>query len=165
MITLPCPPDMDSITKGLHADLSIGLTKSGRQRIVRAHDDKLYMMLSSQGGYTRRGCGVIYTLNKDFEKFTVLCRGNGADGAAGRIGSWDCMVLDSPLTDTIIRVRTSGEGYGTPSDLYIIHEASVYHCTPDTLHECCDAIGIDIPCKITTDIYGHTVYGDDWRRV
>lgn len=165
LITLPCPPDVDRITSGLHGDLSIGQTKSGRPRIVRAHDDKLYMLLSAHGAYTRRGNGVIYTLDRDFDKFTVLCRGNGADGDAGRIGFWDCLVLEAPLTDAIVRVRTSGAGYGTPSDLYIIHEASVYHCTIESLQECCDAIGIDVPCITKYNDNSTMVFGDDWRRI
>lgn len=161
LMTLPCPLDIEEITKGLHADLTIGLTKSNRVRINHGHDDKLYMILSSQGGYTRRGCGTIQIPEMDVNRFNVLIRGNGADGAAGRIGYWDCMVIEAPLTDAIVRVRTSGAGYGTPSDLYIIHECGIYHCTIDTLPECCDTLGIDIPDTFVRD-RGGLSFGDGW---
>ena len=34
-----------------------------------------------------------------------------------------------------MRVRTSGSGYGTPSDLYVIHKGEVYHCYISELEE------------------------------
>ena len=159
-MALTCPRDTE-IKSGLNPDLTIGLTKSGKPRINKADDKALYMMLSSEGGYTRRGNGTIRVLKNQQEQFKVLARGNGADGDAGRIGYWDCMLLKVPNTDAIIRIRTSGAGYGTPSDLYVIHDSKVYHCHLDELAECCEALGIETPCEIENGDDG-IQFGNDW---
>lgn len=148
LISLPCPKDIEFIDEGMHDELSIGTTKSGRPRINKWRDDKLFMILSAAGGYTRRGCGTVQVLKKDVDRVDIITRGNGADGAAGRIGYWDCMVLEAPLTDLVIRVRTSGAGYGTPSDLYFIKEGAVYHCETQEVFDLCDSLDIDVPFTI-----------------
>lgn len=119
------------------------------------------MMLSAEGGYTRRGNGTIKVLSSQKDKFEVMARGNGADGDAGRIGYWDCLLLKAPDTDAIVRVRTSGAGYGTPSDLYVIHESAVYHCHLAELEECCEALGIEVPCEVVNGDDG-IQFGNDW---
>ncbi len=164
-MALTCPKDT-IVNEGLNSSISIGTTKSGRPRIIRQTDTTtLYMMLSAEGAYTRRGNGTIKVLSKQQEQFKVLARGNGADGAAGRIGFWDCVLLKAPLTDAIVRVRTSGSGYGIPSDLYVIHEGCVYHCYIENLEECCEALGIDVPCILGTGENGRLLFGDDWVTV
>lgn len=159
LISLPCPKDIDAIEAGMHNDLSIGTTKSGRPRINKWMDDKLFMILSAEGGYTRRGCGTVQVLKKDFDRVNVLTRGNGADGDAGRIGYWDCMVVEAPLTDMIIRVRTSGAGYGTPSDFYFILDGAVYHCTTPEVFDLCDSLGIEMPFTIDRG----KLLGSEWE--
>lgn len=119
-------------------------------------------MLSAKGGYTRRGNGTIHVLKKQKENFKVIACGNGADGAAGKIGFWECALLKAPMTDAIIRVRTSGAGYGTPSDLYVIHEGHVYHTIPEELHECCETLGIELPCSIKD---GRNLNNEEWDRI
>lgn len=161
LLALTCPPETE-IKKGINAGLTIGLTKSGKPRIF-ANEDKqqLYMLLSSQGGYTRRGNGSIQLLHssKDWE---ILARGRGADGLAGRIGHWDVVLLKAPA-EGIVRVRTGGAGYGTPSDLFVIHDNQVYHCTPETLQDCCDQLDIELPCSILRDNDGDLVLDqDEW---
>ncbi len=159
-MALTCPKDT-KIEKGLNPDFTIGTTKSGKPRINKKADNTLYMMLSAEGGYTRRGDGTIKVLESQREKFEVMARGNGADGDAGRIGFWDCMLLKAPNTDAIVRVRTSGAGYGTPSDLYVIHEGAVYHCHLAELEECCESLGIDVPCELVNGDDG-LQFGNDW---
>ena len=128
LLTLTCPEDTE-IKSGINEEYSIGSTKSGKPRIVKKKDNELYMILSSEGGYTRRGDGTIKVLVKDSKNIEVLARGNGADGLAGRIGTWDCVLihLEGNL-ETVVQVRTSGAGYGTPADLYVVKENKVYHC-------------------------------------
>ena len=70
--------------KGMNPDFTIGTTKSGKPRINKNADDTLYMMLSAEGGYTRRGNGTIKVLTSQKEKFEVMARGNRADGDAGK---------------------------------------------------------------------------------
>lgn len=149
------------ILQGMNENISIGTTKSGKPRIIEnsSSDDNMYLMLSSKGGYTRRGNGTIQVLVSQKHLFKILARGNGADGDAGGIGFWDCILMIAPSTGAIVKVRTSGGGYGTPTDLYIIYESKVYHCTIDTLEECCESLGIEIPCEITEE---RKFNGDEW---
>lgn len=166
LMCIPCPPDMESIDSGIHKDLSISFTRSGRPRIVRKSDDKLYAILSSKGGYTRRGDGRVWIPNSDIEKFKVLARGNGADGAAGRIGSWDCVLLECPLTNAVIRVRTSGGGYGTPAQFYFLCDGTVYHCDNDTISDFCDVHGLSLPAGITFEENGSCIFDQDlWSQI
>lgn len=159
-MALTCPKDT-TIQCGMNTDYTIGTTKSGKPRLNKKSDNILYMMLSAEGGYTRRGDGTIKVLESQKDKFKVLARGKGADGAAGRIGFWDCLLLKAPDTDAIVRVRTSGAGYGTPSDLYVIHEGAVYHCYLADLEECCEALGIEVPCEVVNGKDG-IQFGNDW---
>ena len=159
-MALTCPKDT-TIQCGMNPDYTIGTTKSSKPRLNKKSDNILYMMLSAEGGYTRRGDGTIKVLASQKDKFEVLARGNGADGAAGRIGFWDCLLLKAPDTDAIVRVRTSGAGYGTPSDLYVIHEGAVYHCYLADLEECCESLGIEVPCEVVNGEDG-IQFGNDW---
>lgn len=143
MIYLPCAPEMEDITEGLHKELSIGQTKAGKPRIIRKEEDHYYMILSSEGGYTRRGDGFIQGMEQDRDKIRVLARGNGADGDAGRIGTWDCVVLEI-LEDTMIRVRKSGF-QNVPSEIYIVKNKMVHSCTVNDIEECSEIIGYEIP--------------------
>lgn len=160
LMALTCPKDT-KIAKGMNQELTIGTTKSGKPRINKQKDNTLYMLLSAQGGYTRRGDGYIQVPSRQKELFQILARGNGADGMAGRVGYWDCLLLKAPSTNAVVRVRTSGGGYGTPSDIYVIHEGDVYHCYLDTLEECCEALGIEVTNNFVADKSG-LHFGDDW---
>ena len=160
LMALTCP-EGTKIAKGINRELTIGTTKSGKPRINKQKDNTLYMLLSAQGGYTRRGDGYIQVPSRQKELFQILARGNGADGMAGRVGYWDCLLLKSPSTDAVVRVRTSGGGYGTPSDIYVIHDGNIYHCYLDTLEECCEALGIEVPNDFVADNSG-LHFGDDW---
>ena len=153
LLTLTCPEDTE-IKSGINEEYSIGSTKSGKLRIVKKKDNELYMILSSEGGYTRRGDGTIKVLVKDSKNIEVLARGNGADGLAGRIGTWDCVLihLEGNL-ETVVQVRTSGAGYGTPADLYVVKENKVYHCTIETIEDCCEAIDMELPFKVLDDSF------------
>jgi len=115
-ILLPTNVNKDSIDKGMNADLTIGLTKSGRPRVNKGTDNELYMILSSEGGYTRRGDGIIYMPTTVKNQIYVLAVGNGADGDAGRIGTWRCCVMKVPNDkDFLIRVRIAGSEAPTPN--------------------------------------------------
>ena len=70
LLTLTCPEDTE-IKSGINEEYSIGSTKSGKPRIVKKKDNELYMILSSEGGYTRRGDGTIKVLVKDSKNIEV----------------------------------------------------------------------------------------------
>ena len=89
---MTCPEDTE-IKSGINEEYTIGSTKSGKPRIVKKKDNELYMLLSSQGGYTSKGDGTINVLVKDSENIDVLERGNGEDGLAVKVGSWDVLLI------------------------------------------------------------------------
>jgi len=111
-IFIPTPEGVEEISAGMTENLSIGRTRSGRCRIVRGNIG-FSAVLSSEGGYTRRGNGSISSLAEN--PANTLETAMGADGAAGRIGFWSAKILEMPPAgETIIRVRRGG---GNPSDL------------------------------------------------
>lgn len=142
LISLPCPPDMENIKAGLHKELTIGQTKTGKPRIIKEEDNKLYVILSSEGGYTRRGCGFIHIMERDKDKIKVLALGNGADGDAGRIGTWDCALFEVS-GDTTMKVRWSGSG--EVFEIYVIKDGCVYACDKDSIDTLSETIDYDIP--------------------
>ena len=164
LLTLTCPEGTE-IQKGMNSNLTIGLTKSGKPRIHNRIDGNLYMLLSSKGGYTRRGNGSVQILRDSDQEYEVLARGRGADGDAGRIGHWDVVLMKVP-SEGIVKVRTGGGGYGTPSDVFVMHDNQVYHATPATLRDCCDELDIVLPCKVLTSEDGDVVLDwDEWQIV
>lgn len=123
---LACPADT-VVAKGMNENLTIGLTKTGNPRINVVKDNELYLILSSEGGYTRRGCGWIGAWKENKAQYQLLSKGNGADGLAGRIGTWDVVllhILGTPKHDWI-RVRTSGAGYGTEPELLYLNDKDI----------------------------------------
>lgn len=164
LLCLPTYPDFEDIEEGLHKNLTIGYTKAGRPRINKADDKKMYMLLSAQGRYTRRGNGTIWCLKGKELEIDVISRGNGADRAAGRVGFWDVLLLEVS-EEAIIRVRTSGAGYGTPSDFYVVHEGEVYKCTIENLESLCEKIRIKVPCGIEVIDGEPRFIPEEWRRL
>ncbi len=92
LLALTCS-EFTMINKGENPDYSIGKTRTGRPKIVRQKNEELFLLLSAQGGYTSKGDGTIKVLAKDSENIDVLSRGNGADGLAGKVGSWDVLLI------------------------------------------------------------------------
>lgn len=158
---LTCYKDTE-VQKGMNLEYTIIIANDGKPKIVRKSEKKLYMLLSAEGGYTKRGNGTIEVLSSQKRKFKILARGNGADGTVEeKIGFWDCILLEVPLTDVIVRVHNSGEGYGIPSELYLINNGNVYKCHINELKECCKSLGIEVPCKVIEED-GKLRYGNDW---
>lgn len=161
-IRLACPIDTE-LTRGCNFEYTIGLTKSGRPRINKFKDNKVFLLLSSKGLYTRRGNGWIGGWIKNTGKYNVLAKGNGADGDAGRIGWWDCLLIalesmpGMPENDWI-RIRTGGGGYGTsPQWLNISHKGFFFFEETDDAIAFADIMGIDFPpiddCEDITDLF------------
>ena len=120
LIVLPSEVD---IQKGLNPDITIGLSKSGKPRINRFKDDKLFLIIDTAGGYTRRGDGVASVHQSCKDDVKVLSYGNGADGLAGRIGIWEVFVCEVLNNNTIwLKVTLSG---GYESDVYKIQNKTV----------------------------------------
>ena len=103
---------IEKIQKGLNTDLSIGKTRSGRPKLIEEKDGKLYLILNSSNGYTRRGCGFQNVREEDKERITVIARSNGADGDAGGIGSWDENLVEILGKESLV-IRNKRSGGGT----------------------------------------------------
>ena len=162
LLALTCPENT-VVREGMNPELTIGLTKSGKPRIFQRQDDEIYLLLSAEGEYTRRGCGVIRVLTAEAENFEVLASGNGADGDAGRIGYWDCKLMHA-RGNGIVAVQPSGRNYGIEPILYIVKDGKVYNCEPAMLEECCEQLGLEEPYVLKGD--GHGDYNwSDWSWV
>jgi len=103
-------PSTFDIKKGMNESLDVGKTKTNRPRVVATSEDTLglYMIINTHGGYTRRGNG--FASVTDINQITVIERANGADGDAGRIGTWDSFLLkvNDLNKDLMIIVHYSG---------------------------------------------------------
>lgn len=104
-------PSIVDIKCGLNKDITVGLTKNGRPRINKVNPQKdktLYLLLDTYGGYSRRGDG--YVSFREEQGFEIIAEGNGADGDAGRIGSWGVYVIKAPVDEKLklIKIKYSG---------------------------------------------------------
>lgn len=106
-------PSLNNIVCGLNKEVTVGVTKNGRPRINRVknpqEDNSMYLLIDTYGGYSRQGNGYI-----DFraeQGFEIISEGNGADGDAGRIGSWGVYVVKAPddAKLKIIKIKYSGK--------------------------------------------------------
>ena len=146
-IRLTCPENT-VLSKGCNFDYTIGQTKNGKHRINKMKNKKTYLLISTQGGYTRRGCGWVGSWVNNTGSYNVLANGNGADGLAGRIGYWDVLLLEvegNPENDWI-RIRTSGGGYGTDPQWVNISSKGIFlfNSTNDTI-EYADSVDVEFP--------------------
>ena len=149
MISLPTFTKKDSINKGWNKDLTIGITRNGKPRVNEEEDEDIYVLLSSYGGYTRRGCGYIQVPVELKDKFEVMASGNGADGDAGRIGYWNVICMKIPREGTYcIRIKMSG---GCDPSYILYHDGELYDMEFDELCNICDAKDIDIPFPLQQD--------------
>ena len=104
------PSNID-VKNGVNENLTIELSRSGKPKIVEKYDPDIYAILSTYSGYTRRGCGrLIFWNNKNIE---VMVEGNGADGAAGGIGSWTESIV-ALKENFCLKVKYSGGQYSNP---------------------------------------------------
>jgi len=159
---LPCPDDF-TLEKGENSGVTIGLTRSGRPRIniSSPSTQKDFLLLSSSGGYTRRGNGTVYVLGATFpEDYTILGKGNGADGDAGRIGYWDVRLIEiPPLRTPLFRVKMSG---GNPSRLIFKKEGVWQNSSADEYVQLMDVMGDDIPFTLKE---GGIFQKEEWKPI
>lgn len=136
--------------EGLKEDLTIGTTKSGKPKMLKGNDG-LFLILSSKGGYTRRGCGYVLVNKEHQNNVKVIARGNGADGDAGRIGSWSVVLIKiiDPNKPVDIVVQYGG---GVRHDYIVVREGKIYRARgEEEVRDLIDTLDLDIPS-----------YSDDW---
>ena len=91
-------------------------------------------------------------VNKEHQdNVKVIARGNGADGDAGRIGSWSVVLIKiiDPNKPVDIVVQYGG---GVRHDYIVVRDGKVYRARgEDEVHDLIDTLDLDIPS-----------YSDDW---
>lgn len=109
-------PSSFDLKKGMNPELSIGLTKSGKFRIVPAkeNENETYLLIDTEEEYTRKGDGCTFVEYGNVETKTIA---NGADGAAGRIGFWNVDILKITSEKAIVKCIYGGYKYNP--DKYI----------------------------------------------
>ena len=93
--------------------LEVGATKTGKARLNKSTLRKGWVArVSTEGAYIRNGKGNVSTATEYAEHIKVVARGQGAFGDAGRIGSWDDLLLATELEEFWLRVKpTRGDAY------------------------------------------------------
>lgn len=143
-VLIPIPKNLEKVKKGLNPNLTIGLTKNGKPRInfTSKEEDKLYIIINSYGGYSRRGSGRIKHHTVDGTKELVY--GLGADGDAGRIGSWYVSLFEVPNDGKrrFIEVDFSG---GRESGYVISEGNNVFYIKEENLIDYFDQLDEELP--------------------
>ncbi len=139
--------------------MTIGTSKTGRPRINKSDNDELYLILSTERNYTRRGNGYVRA-PKD-QKVEIIARGNGADGDAGRIGSWDVLILKAHEGD-VYRVTWGGYGYGYDATFYAVMDGKVYMADQPEIEDLYDSLGVDAPFTLRFEDDSLKITSDEW---
>lgn len=91
--------------------LEPGLSKTGKPRLNKSSSSRGWVIrVSTHGAYIRGANGNVSSPTP--EAWTVVARGYGAFGHAGRTGTWDDLVLATAQEEWILRVKpTRGDAY------------------------------------------------------
>ena len=161
-VFLPTPKGLEGAIGGLRSDLTIGLTKAGRPRINHGKDKDMYLSLSSERGYTRRGNGVVKVpVDQAVE---LIARGNGADGDAGRIGYWDVILVKAKEGD-VFRVTWGGSGYGYEPTFYVVHNDQVLEADQQEVEDLYESLGLEMPFSLTFEERRMVVDLEEWKTI
>ena len=161
-IFLPTPKELEGAVGGLRSDLTIGLTKAGKPRINRGKDKAMYLVLSTERGYTRRGNGIVKTpVGHTVE---LIARGNGADGDAGRIGYWDVILVKANEGD-VFRVTWGGSGYGYEPTFYVVHHGQVFEADQQEVEDLYESLGLDMPFSLSFEDSRMVVDLEEWKTI
>ena len=161
-VFLPTPKGLEGAIGGLRSDLTIGLTKAGRPRINHGKDKDMYLALSSERAYTRRGNGVVKVpVDQAVE---LIARGNGADGDAGRIGYWDVVLVKAKEGD-VFRVTWGGSGYGYEPTFYVVHNDQVLEADQQEVEDLYESLGLEMPFSLTFEERRMVVDLHEWKTI
>ena len=161
-IFLPVPHGLEGSIGGLRPYLTIGLTKAGKPRINRGKDKDIYLALSTERGYTRRGNGVVKTpVGQTVE---LIARGNGADGDAGRIGYWDVVLVKANEGD-VFRVTWGGSGYSYEPTFYVVYNNQVFEADQQEIEELYESLGLEMPFSLSFEERRMVVNLEEWKTI
>ena len=142
--------------------LTIGFTKAGKPRINRGKDMDMYLALSSERGYTRRGNGVIKApVSQTVE---LIARGNGADGDAGRIGYWDVILVKANEGD-VFRVTWGGSGYNYEPTFYVVHNNQIFEADQQEVEELYESLDLEMPFGLSFEDSRMVVDLEEWNTI
>ena len=147
-VLLPVPKSLEEIKKGINKNLTIGLTKNGKPRVnyisPKKKEEYIYAIIDSYNGYTRPCDGTVKLMYKNgIEELVVAW---GADGDAGRIGSWEVKVLKIPNDDKRRFTRLISSGRSEDKDGYIISKGSdIVFVQENDIENYFDMIDEDMP--------------------
>lgn len=94
--------------------LEVGTTKSGKPRLDASKSEQGWIArISTDGAYIRGANGNVSVHPDHADNVTVIARGYGAFGDAGRTGNWDDLLIHvKDDQETLIRVKpTRGDAY------------------------------------------------------
>ena len=161
-IFLPAPKGLEGAVGGLRPYLTIGLTKAGKPRINRGKDMDMYLALSSERGYTRRGNGVIKApVSQTVE---LIARGNGADGDAGRIGYWDVVLVKANEGD-VFRVTWGGSGYNYEPTFYVVLNNQIFEADQQEIEDLYESLGLEMPFGLSFEDSRMVVDLEEWKTI
>lgn len=145
-IVLTCPEGLKGIPADeLFSGYTLGTTKTGKFRVNAKEDNVLYLLVSSKGGYTRRGDGTVRIGNLQKDMVTLLAEGNGADGDAGRIGQWSCKLfrVENTTKEFVVEVNPGG-GWDSKYIIGVkgIEGWKVSTVKEDTFDDAAEALGL-----------------------
>lgn len=161
-IFLPTPQGLEGAIGGLRSDLTIGRSKAGKPRINRGKDKDMYLVLSSERGYTRRGNGVIKApVGQTVER---IARGYGADGDAGRIGYWDVILVKANEGD-VFRVTWGGYGYGYEPTFYVVHNGQIFEADQQEVEDLYESLGLKMPFNLSHEEGRMVVTPFQWKTI
>lgn len=93
--------------------LEPGTSRSGKLRLNKSQSEEGWLArISSEGAYIRNAKGKVYVSPDAAPYVQLLTYGMGAFGDAGRIGTWEDVLLCTDLEDFLVRVKpTRGAAY------------------------------------------------------
>jgi hypothetical protein len=77
--------------------LELGVSKSGRPRLNKSTSSEGWIArIETKGSYVRGATGRVYASPDSLDSIKVVARGQGAYEAAGRIGTWQDLLIAVP---------------------------------------------------------------------
>ena len=164
-IRLACPQPT-VIRKGMNPELTIGIVR-GKTYVLPKKDRNLYMILSSEGGYTSRSDGIVLAQASDLGKVHILTRGNGGDGVDVKVGNWDCLLLKvrNPEEKLIVQVQPAGMNYEFPQTVYMLENWEVYSYDANMLKRASEFLMVSSNSEINTIKEGPLTFGKEWVKL
>lgn len=125
--------------------VEIGLSKSGKPRIVTSDSSKDWLaFLSSEGCYTRGTYRSVYVPENQTSNVKVVASGYGAYGAAWRTGEFWEFLLEIQ-DETFVLVKPSGGEHKIPAYWLYFGKTEVKQLRQEELDVFCESFNLESP--------------------